>query len=91
MTRLFQFFILVTCISLLSTAHAGSHEYRPSLIREQLINTRQCPGCTLIYADLTLTNLSGVNLSGANLSEADLTLSNLARSEERRVGKECRL
>ncbi len=54
---------------------------------QQLLNTRECPGCDLrgadlrgahlIGADLRKANLQGANLEEANLEGADLTDANL--------------
>ena len=81
MARLFQLFILVTCISLLSTAHADWKTDNPLWIREQLIETNQCPGYILINANLSGTNLINANLSGAMLSDANLRGANLSGAE----------
>lgn len=42
---------------------------------EQLLKTKECPGC-----DLSGVNLSGVDLSGANLSGADLSNASLSNT-----------
>ena len=81
MARLFQLFILVTCISLLSTAHAGWNRDNPAWIKKQLIKTNQCPGCILINANLSGASLSGANLAGAMLSNANLNGANLSGAE----------
>jgi uncharacterized protein YjbI with pentapeptide repeats len=49
----------------------------------QLLTTRQCPGCDLQGVDLEKANLSNANLSGANLTDADLKEANLTRANLR--------
>lgn len=45
--------------------------------KQQLLDTRACPGCNLAGIDLSGTKLKGVNLEGANLSGANLQEVNL--------------
>jgi len=52
---------------------------------KQLLETKQCPGCNLLRAnlsgaDLTQADLSGANLIGANLSGANLSGANLSEA-----------
>lgn len=46
----------------------------------QLLTTRQCPGCNFQGVDLERADLRGVNLSNANLNGADLTQANLSNA-----------
>ncbi|WP_414528256.1 pentapeptide repeat-containing protein [Nodularia chucula] len=47
----------------------------------QLLTTRQCPGCNFQGVDLEKADLRGVNLSNANLNDADLTQANLSNAK----------
>jgi tetratricopeptide (TPR) repeat protein len=48
---------------------------------QQLLSTKQCPGCDLTNAGLSLANLTGANLAGANLAGANLSRANLAGAD----------
>lgn len=65
---------LLTTICL--TAPAIAKSYEPDHLK-RLLETKQCPGCNLSYADLRGANLSYADLRGANLSYADLRGANL--------------
>lgn len=43
----------------------------------QLLETKQCPGCNLRGANLEKANLGGANLAGADLADANLRGANL--------------
>jgi hypothetical protein len=48
---------------------------------QQLIASKQCPGCNLRRTDLTRMDLQEANLQGADLSEAKLSLANLSKAD----------
>ena len=52
---------------------------------EQLLKTRQCPGCNLQNANLANADLRGANLAGANLAGANLAGANLKGANIRGV------
>ncbi len=66
--------LLLTSISLTAPATAKSYE---TAHLKRLLDTNQCPGCNLSYADLRGANLSYADLRGADLSYADLRGANL--------------
>ena len=47
---------------------------------EQLLGTKQCPGCNLLNANLRGLNLSDAKLRGARLIDADLRGANLRKA-----------
>lgn len=47
---------------------------------QQLLETKQCSGCDLRFANLSNANLEGANLKGADLRGANLANTNLSRS-----------
>lgn len=58
------------------------------LVKQRLLETRQCPGCDLSNVDLSMAHLAGAdlsrsNLSGAMLRGANLAAANLARANLR--------
>ncbi len=65
---------LLTSISLAAPATAKSYE---TAHLKRLLDTNQCPGCNLSYADLRGANLSYADLRGANLTGANLRGANL--------------
>lgn len=68
---------VLVCAGLAGRARAENLEHL-----NQLLSTKNCPGCDLsgsglVTADLVGANLAGANLVGANLSQANLTGANL--------------
>src|ERR687885_828342 len=66
--------ILLTTIAL--TAPARAQSYEPEHLK-RVLETNQCPGCDLSYADLRGANLRYADLRGANLSYANLSNADL--------------
>jgi hypothetical protein len=48
---------------------------------QQLLTTKQCPGCNLSHAPLAEANLAGALLQRADLTGADLTRTDLSRAD----------
>ncbi|MFW6357600.1 MAG: pentapeptide repeat-containing protein [Chroococcales cyanobacterium] len=67
---------LLTTLSLPTPAQAENLKHL-----NQLLNTKQCPGCDLINAGLVMSDLSGADLRGANLTRANLSRANLAGAD----------
>ncbi|MDY7012816.1 MAG: pentapeptide repeat-containing protein [Cyanobacteriota bacterium] len=65
--------------TLLLTAFSSATPLRAENVQHtnQLLSTKQCPGCNLQGAGLVLTDLSGADLRGANLSFANLSRADL--------------
>lgn len=76
---------LAFTLALLGGVSAGPAQAENLEQTQQLIRTKQCPGCDLtgaglVYASLMGADLSQANLSQANLSRTDLSQANLSQA-----------